>query len=86
MVVALGRLIATKEQAGCLAKGPLQVDVADFGVLSIHPFACRLVSTLHQPSLGDEVTDLREAADVVDLILNHKSEDLSDTRDATKQV
>jgi len=37
-VVALSRLIATKEQAGCLAKGPLQVDVADLGVLSLHPF------------------------------------------------
>ena len=67
-MVALGRLIGAKEQAGCLAEGPLQVDVADFGVLSLHPFACRLVRTLHQPSVGDEVTDLREAADVVDFI------------------
>ena len=62
-MVALGRLIAAKEQAGCLAEGPLQVDIADLGVLSLHPFACRLVSTLHQPSVGDEVTDLGEAAD-----------------------
>ena len=55
-MVALSRFIAAKEQAGCLAKGPLQVDVADLGVLSrLHPFACRFVSTLHQAAIGDEV-------------------------------
>ena len=42
--------------------------------------------TLHQAAIGDEIADLREAADIVDLILNHKSEDLSDTRYAAKQV
>ena len=86
LVVALGRLITAKEKAGCLAEGPLQVNVADFGVLSrLHPFACRLVRALYQPSVGDEIADFREAADIVNLILNYKSKDLSDTRYAAKQ-
>jgi hypothetical protein len=29
LVVVLGAFIAAKEEAGCLAKGPLEVDVSD---------------------------------------------------------
>ena len=44
------------------------------------------MSALHQPRVGDEVTDPWEAVDVVDLVEDHKGEDFPDTGDGTKQV
>ena len=68
LVVVLGRRVGPQEQAGSLAEGPLQVDVANLGVLACGSPTSRLVRTFHQPSVGDEVADLREATDVLDLI------------------
>jgi hypothetical protein len=44
------------------------------------------VSALHQPCVGDEVTDLWEAVDVVDLVENHEGEDFPDAGNSTKQM
>ncbi len=44
------------------------------------------MSTLHQPCVGDEVTDLWEAVDVVDLVEDHQGEDFPDAGDTAKQV
>ena len=43
------------------------------------------MSTLHQPSVGDEVTDLREAVDVVDFVKDHQGEDFACSGDTSKQ-
>jgi len=44
------------------------------------------VSTLHQPCVGDEVTDLWEAVDVVDLVEDHQGDDFTDAGYTAKQV
>jgi hypothetical protein len=44
------------------------------------------MSTLHQPCVGDEVTDLLEAVDVVDFIEDHQGEDFPYSGDTSKQV
>ena len=44
------------------------------------------MSTLHQPCVGDEVTDLWEAVDVVDFVEDHQGEDFPDAGNSAKQV
>jgi len=44
------------------------------------------VSALHQPRVGDEVTDLWEAVDVVNFVEDHQGEDFPDPGDSAKQV
>ena len=44
------------------------------------------MSTLHQSCVGDEVTDLWEAVDVVDLVEDHQGEDFPHAGDTSKQV
>ncbi len=44
------------------------------------------MSTLHQSCIGDEVTDLLEAVDVVDLVEDHQGEDFTHAGDTSKQV
>ncbi len=44
------------------------------------------MSTLHQPCIGDEVTDPWEAVDVVDLVEDHQGEDFTHAWDTSKKV
>ena len=44
------------------------------------------MSALHQACVGDEITDLWEAVDVVDFVEDHQGEDFSDAGDGAKQV
>ena len=44
------------------------------------------MSTLHQPCVGDEITDLWEAVDVVDFVEDHQGEDFPDAVNSAKQV
>ncbi len=57
-MIELGTRIIAQEKTGCLAEGPLEVDVTDVGALGLRALACRFVRTLHQPCVGDEVADL----------------------------
>jgi hypothetical protein len=86
LVVALGLFIAAKEETGCLADCPFQVDIADLWVFSRFTFTCRLVSALHQPCAGDEVADPWEAVDAVDFVEDHQGEDFPDAGDGAKEV
>ena len=61
-------LALAEQQAGGLAEGPLQMRVADALVLAALLLAGALVRTAHQPSITQELTDLREALHVVNLV------------------
>jgi len=64
-----------------LLEGPLQVGIADLLSRVVVPFSRRLLGTLDQPTVGDEVLDSRKASDVVDLVKDDQSEDLTDVDD-----
>ena len=72
LVIELSGLVVAQEKDCCLAEGPLQVSVTDLGVGRAALLARRLVGTLDKASVGDEVGDLGEAADVLDLVEDQK--------------
>jgi hypothetical protein len=45
---------------------------------STHSVSVGLLGTLHEPAVGDDVLDAREAGDVLDLIEEHQRQDLAD--------
>jgi hypothetical protein len=51
LMIELGRQILSKEQAGCLAEGPFQMDVSDLVVWDGLALACRFMGALHQPGI-----------------------------------
>ncbi len=71
--------VAAKEEHGGFGEGPLEVDVPDLGSSGPELLARRGVVTLHEPRVGEEVLDLREAAHVVDLVEDREGQDLAET-------
>jgi len=66
--VGLAQRVLAQEQRGGLRTGPLQVGVADLLAPVAGVLAVRVLLALHQAAIRGEVADLREAADVVDLV------------------
>jgi hypothetical protein len=82
LMIEFGRQIFSKEQAGCLAECPFEMDVADLVVWAGPALASRFMGAFHQPSVGKEVSHCGEAVDVVDFVEDDQGQGFSDTRDA----
>ncbi len=86
LVETFGVLLISQKEDGSLAERPLEVGVADLVVAAAGAFTGRLVSTFDQTSIGNEVSDLWEAVDVVDLVENHQREDRTHAGDRLQQM
>jgi hypothetical protein len=54
-------------------------------VAAFHALAGGFVRAFHKPCVGDEITDIREATDVIDLVEDYKGENRTDTGDGAQQ-
>ena len=86
LVELFGWAVGSEEQTGSLTESPLEVDVADLGVLGALVLAGRLACGFDQAAVGDEVTDGGETADIVDFIDHHQGEDLADAGNGAQQA
>src|SRR5690606_25000918 len=68
-------LAVTDEERRGLRERPLQMGVADLGPARAELLPGRAVLALHQPGIGEEVLDSREAADVLDLVEDRHGQD-----------
>jgi hypothetical protein len=69
-----------QEQHGGLREGPLQIGIADLGAAAAQNLAGSALLALHQPAVGRELLDAREASNVVDLIQDRQRQNLADPR------
>src|SRR5688572_15993134 len=74
--VLLSGRVATQEQCGGFREGPFQMDVAHLASRRLFDLASRLVGSLDQAGIGQEVLDAGEALNVVNLIEQGQGEDL----------
>jgi hypothetical protein len=81
-----GRIVLPKEKNRRLAECPFKVRVADLVVAAFHTLAGGFVRAFHKPCVGDEITDIREATDVIDLVEDDKSENWTNARNGTEQM
>ena len=87
-MIKLASLISSKrqEQTGRLTERPFQMDIADLGVLPCLALACRFMSTLDQPCVGNKVAHLGEAVDVVDLVEYYQGQGFPHTWNSAEQM
>ncbi len=70
--------VGAQEQAGGLAEGPSQMDVANFVASRAIAFAVGFSGAFDQSGVGEEVTDLLETRDSVDFIKHDQGKDFAD--------
>jgi hypothetical protein len=75
-----------QEQHGGFREGPLQIGIADLGAAAAHDLAGRALLALHQPAVGGELLDAREASNVVDLIQDRQRQDVANPRQRPQQL
>jgi hypothetical protein len=75
-----GRVLLQKEDGG-LAVGPLEMGVADLGAGGAHDLTGRSLLALDEARVGEEVTDTREAPDVMELVEQREGKDAPHARD-----
>jgi hypothetical protein len=84
--VVLARLVVAEKQDGGFGERPLEVGMANLLAGGAIALAGGFVRTLDEPAVGDELLDPWEAMDIVDLLQQHKSQDLADPWDGTHAV
>src|SRR4030042_930084 len=67
-------------------EGPLQIGIAHLPPALADDLPRRAVLALHQPAVGRELLDAREALDIVDLVQDREGQDLPDARDGPEQL
>src|SRR5437773_12387828 len=75
-----------QEEHGGFGKGPLEMGIADFAAGGARAFASRFSGTLDETTVGGKILHTRESLDIMNLVEQHKSEDLAYTRDRLQQI
>ena len=78
--------VSPEKEDGSFGEGPLEVGVADLLPGSAVAFAGGFLGALDEASVGDEVLDAWEAADVVDFVKDDQGEDGTDAVDGFQEM